>query len=285
MTSHNSRIADFFPSLFELDPPAVGGDDPIVLVGTLLKHSEVHFLPGGRGLTKGRPEIPRINLHGAFGSYGILKKIASSSPGDYYTTLWSKAKDVPTWIGSCNYTDSLEDLLGAISATKFGAARVTKEKMMEALITLGDLLGLISDGRLTSQVSVRELSSEAITIAPGSPILQALKLMISRNIRRLFLERGGDLFVSDRSLVSFMFDKTRLEKARDRPEHWLDGAVADLATRKAGRFSSGDFRAAAKAFGQKPDDCLITDDGRVISRWDMIIKPWRNGKLTIQGEV
>jgi len=52
-----------------------------------------------------------------------------------------------------------------------------------------------------------------------------------------------------------------------------------LGTKTPGRCSKGGLDEAAKAMRLAPDDCLTTDEWRVISRWDLVVKPWRAGKL------
>ena len=274
------KISELFPGLFEVDPPRIQGDDPIVLTGALIKHNDVHLLPAGEKIPSHRIEMAAVTLHGAFGSYGILKRVSESPPKDYYKTLWSKSAEIPIWIGSCRFEDPFDDILQAYSLTGFGGARVTRE-MNEALVTLGDAVGLITSGKMSTHMLTDDVGSIPIVIARNAPIIDAIKEMISHNIRRLFVKGGQGMFVSDRSLIDFMFSPERLETARDSPEMWLDGEVGNLDTKSPGRCQAGDLDRAAKEIGPAPDDCLLTDQSRVISRWDMIVKPWRAGKLAV----
>ncbi len=278
--SIRKRISDLLPGLFDVDPPSIGGEDPVILTGSLLKHNDVHFLPAGEKVPPRRLEVANVTLGGAFGGYGILKRVAGSAPRDYYKTLWSKSADIPMWIGSCRFEDPFDDVLEAYSLTKFGGARVTRGGS-EALVTLGDVVGLIGGGRLSTQMSTDEVCSVPITIAEDRPIIEAIKQMISQNIRRLFLQGGQGTYISDRILINFMFSPERLETARDRPEAWIDGDVSKLATKSPSRCGTGSLDEAAKAMGPAPDDCLMTDQWRVISRWDLVVKPWRARKLNV----
>jgi len=276
--SIRKRVSELLPELFGTDPPTIQGSEPVVLTGSLLKHSEVHFLPAGRIIPSRGFEIADVTLHAAFGSYGILKKVAGSSPKDYYKTLWSKSADIPVWIGSCRFEDSFDQVLEAFSLTKFGGARVSRDSG-EAIVTLSDAVGLISRGKLSTHATTGDVCSAPITIADDRPIIEAIKMMISHNIRRLFVELGPGKFVSDRTIIDYMFSLERLEVARDNPEAWIDEEVSKLPTKNPGRCKTGDLDDAAKALGPAPDDCLMTDEWQVISRWDMVVKPWRTGKL------
>jgi len=277
-TTIRKRISELLPSIFEADPPKIQGDDPVVLTASFIKNIDVHFLPAGERTPSRRFELANVTLHPAYGSYGILKKIVGSEPKEYYKTLWSKSAEVPIWIGSCKFERPFDDVLQAFSETKFGGARVT-HGVHEALVTLGDAVGLISGGKLSAHMSTDEVSSVPIAISKDRPIIEAIKKMVSHDIRRLFVERGQGKFISDRTLIEYMFSPQRLGIARDHPELWIDETIEKLGTKTPGRCGTGSLDEAAKVMGTAPDDCLMTDEWRVISRWDLVVKPWRAGKL------
>ena len=276
------RISELLPGLFEVDPPTVNGDDPVILTGSLLKHNDVHFLQAGEKIPRLRIGTEGVTLYPAFGGYGILKKIADSDPGSYYQTLWTKSADVPVFIGSREFEDSFDTVLEAFSVTKFGGARVT-HGAQEAFVTLEDSVRLVGERKLSTNMLAGEVSSIPVAIAGDSPVVDAVRKMISENIRRLFIQGGKGKYISDRTVIDFLFSKKRLEAARDRPETWLDGKVSDLEAKSPGECGSGDLDLAADVIGPAPDDCLLTDELRVVSRWDIIVKPWRAGKLAAAG--
>ena len=264
-----------------MDPPSIEGNDPVILTGLILKEKEVHFLPAGKGVPRRKLGGSNVTLYPAFGGYGILKRVVDSTPEEYYKALWSKSAEVPVWIGSCGYGDPFDVILEGFSVTKFGGERVTRGAE-EALVTLADVVGLIRDGRLSTHMSTDDVCSVPIAIEQDAPIVEAIKKMISHNIRRLFLQDGQGKFVSDRALVDYMSSPGRLEMAKVHPEGWIDGQVSALATKNPGRCRTGDLDDAARLMGQAPDDCLMTDEGALISRWDLVVKPWRAGKLGIE---
>ena len=243
-----------------------------------MKHNEVHLLPAGQNLRPLKLEAPGMVLYPAFGTYGVLKKVGESGPEKYYEALWDKAAEVPVWIGSCKFSDPLDDVMQSFSVTKFGGARVTN-RGSEALVTLGDVAGLIAEGRLTTGMSTRDVCTIPIGIGPESPIIESIKKMVSKNIRRLFVEGQRGRFISDRTLIEYMFSPERLEKARDRPETWIDEEVAKVPTKTPSKCRSSDLDDAARDLGPSPDDCLMTEDWRLVSRWDLTVKPWRARKL------
>ena len=250
----------------------------MVLTASFIKNIDVHFLPAGKKLPSRKVELTGVTLHPAYGSFGILKRIVDSEPKEYYKTLWSKSADVLVWIGSCRYQQPFDDILEAFSVTKFGGARVTKGNL-EALVTLSDAVGLIGEGKLAAKMSTDEVSSIPVAVSKDRPIVEAIRKMVDYNVRRLFVEKEQGRFISDRTLVDYMFSPQRLGIARDRPELWIDETVEKLGTKSPGRCKGGSLEEAARLMGPAPDDCLMTDDWRLVSRWDLIVKPWRAGKL------
>lgn len=272
------RISELLPTVFEVDPPRIEGDDPVVLTASFIKNFDVHLLPGGKGVPPRRFELANFTVRPAFGGYGILKRVVDSEPKEYYKTLWAKSAEIPIWIGSCDYEQPFDDILEAFSMTTFGGARVTKGQE-EALVTLGDAVGLVRDGRLSTGMSTGEVSSVPVAISKDRPITEAIRTMVSHNVRRLFVEKEKGRFISDRTIIDYMFSPQRLGIARDHPELWFDEAVEKLGTKDPGRCNEGSLDEAAKAMGPAPDDCLLTDELRLVSRWDIVVKPWRAGKI------
>ena len=277
ITIHKS-ISELLPALFEADPPRIEIDDPTIITGAYLKTFDLHLLPAATDIPPLKLEMAKVTLHPAFGSYGVLKRVVESQPKDYYKTLWSKSSDVPTWIGSFGFDAPFDDMVQAFSITKFGGARVVRGSE-EALVTLGDVVGLIKDGKLSTGMRADEVSSIPIAISRDSTVLEALRKMVDTNVRRLFVEKEQGRFISDRTAIDYMFSPRRLGIARDHPEQWLDGTVAQIEAKEPGRCRSDDLDEAAQEIGPSPDDCLMTDKWRVVSRWDMVVKPWRAGKL------
>ena len=42
------RISEIMPNIFDIDPPTIQGDDPVVVTASLIKKVEVHQHPRGR---------------------------------------------------------------------------------------------------------------------------------------------------------------------------------------------------------------------------------------------
>jgi CBS domain-containing protein len=246
----------------------------------MIRTNEVQLLLGGHKVPTRRFPMAGVTLYGAFGGYGILKRVASVNPTDYFKTLWTSSAEFPVWIGSCKFSEPFDNLLQAYNVTKFGGARVVKGSS-ETIVTLADVVDLIRDGKLSADMSTEEVSTIPAVISTDHLIIDAIRRMLKRNVRRLFTIGGKGDYISDRSIIDFMFSPERLEIARASPEEWINEKISKLGKKSARRCPEGPLDAAAKMIGDEPDDCLMTEGSKVVSRWDLTVKPWKVGKLSI----
>ncbi len=171
-------------------------------------------------------------------------------------------------------------------ATKFGAARVSDHDM-HTVVTLADLVGTMRTLSLVSEMRVEQVGSPPMSISPDTEIREAVEKMLKFRVRRLFLQGRPREFISSRSVIEFMFAPERLQVARRRPDEWCDAKVSVLGTRSAHVVAPGtSLNEAARMIGDEPDDCLVSEGGLgVISRWDLVMKPWKLGRLSPGGSL
>jgi CBS domain-containing protein len=272
-------IASLVPNLFQKLRPTFEGNSPLIMAGSILIMNDAYILPTVSGLLPGLSDDSRGMLYGAFGGYAFLNKLSKTAPKDYQKLLWSPSRGCMILIGSCQFDDSLDSLLQVFEATKFGIARVDADGMFR-LITLDDIVELVRRGWLHPKLSVEAVGSPVLTISQDASIKEAIGSMLAHRVRRLFVHRREPAFVSDRSIISFLFSGARLSLARENPEKWIDARVSDIRLQEAPvvgpRVALGK---AANLLGAQSDACVLTEDGRVVSRWDIIMKPWKAGLL------
>ena len=272
-------ISEFFPKLFQRTLALAEGESPIITTGSMLTLADVHLMPVIKGLSPRRDEKAGLTMYPALAGYAFLKSIADTNPKDFYKLLWTPCKEIALWVGACYYSDPLAELLRVYDATKFGNAKVEATNKTVA-VPVSDIVGLIRDGLLEIDMTVKDLGSTRIEVAPGATLREAIEKMLARNVRRLFLSGRESKFVSGRTVLGFLFSSERLYLARDHPEKWIQARVSDLVSGEARDVSSGaTVRDACTKMGDEPDDCLVTDDGKVVSRWDLVMKPWKSGRL------
>jgi hypothetical protein len=236
-----------------------------------------------KGLRPRRDRRTGLVLYGALGGYSFLDRFVKTKPKDYADLLRTPSKEIAIWIGSVDFGDPLSDLFRVFEVTKFGAARVSSHGM-HTVVTLADLIGSMRSYSLVSEMRVEQVGSQPMTISSDAEIEEAIRLMLKFRVRRLFLQGHPGEFISSQSVVEFMFTPERLQVARKRPQRWCDAKVSVLAVRSAIVVAPGaSLNDAARMIGDGPDDCLFSEGGIVVSRWDLLMKPWKLGRLSPGG--
>jgi class 3 adenylate cyclase/CBS domain-containing protein len=279
------NISSLIPGLFKLHRPTADGNSPLIHTVFILNTSEVHVLPVIEGLGPRRDRRTGIVLYGALSGYSFLEKFMKTKPKDYRDLLRTPSREIAVWIGSVDFRNPISDLLRVFEATKFGAARVS-DYDMHTVVTLADLMGTMRNYSLVSEMRVEQVGSQSVSISSDAVIGEAIKMMLKFRVRRLFAQGRPGEFISSRSVIEFMFSPERLQVARGRPEEWCDAKVSVLGTRSARVVAPGaSLNEAARMIGDEPDDCLVSEGGLIISRWDLLMKPWKLDRLSPGGSM
>lgn len=274
-------LSHLVPRLFEIPRALAYEDAPLIVPGSTLHITDVQLLPLMKGFEPKMDKDTGIAFHKAVAGYSVLQRIIGTEPKDYFRLLWTPSKEVALLLGSVHFMDSLDDLLRVFDLTRWGAA-IVDSRGKHTLITLKEIVQLFRQNRITTKMEVKAVGSPLLTISPDASLLTAIKLLFRRRVRRLFIAGQDGRFVSDRSLVEFLFTPDRLSLVRSKPRSWLDANVSDLRPSKAKRISDKELvDKAASRIGDATDDCLVSDRGKVISRWDVVVKPWKAGKLEL----
>ena len=278
------RISTLFPDIFNVHSPITVGSNALIVSASLLSLKEVQILPMVQGLQPVVDHETKIKMFATLGEYSVLEAIGKSEPRDYLKLLWTECDEVPTWIGSVKFSDTLDDLLNVFQRTKFGNAAIEDESMGHpGLVTLKDIVSLYRSGRLRTSVRVSEISSERVSTPLDSTITDALQLMFKKRIRRVF-HAGYDLqFTSSRDIIRFLFSPQKLEAVKKTPGTWLDARLSDFVPSRANSVPDGaPIIEAARQIGDGVDDCLVCESNQqIVSRWDIVMKPWEEGIMGI----
>jgi len=278
-------ISSLLPGVFKLHRPIADGNSPLIHASFVFNTSEVHILPVTNGMRPRRDRRTGLILHGALGSYSFLERFTKTKPKDYHDLLRTPSKKIAVWIGSVDFGNPISDLLHVFEATKFGAALVNDHDM-HTVVTLADLVGAMRNRSLVSEMRVEEVGSQPVSVSPDSEINEAIRMMLKHRVRRLFLQGRPGVFISSRSIIEFMFTPERLQVVRRRPDEWCDAKVSVLGTRSARVVAPGtSLNEAAWMMGDEPDDCLVSEGGLVVSRWDLLMRPWKLGRLSPGGSM
>ena len=274
------RLSEVFPDLFSMTRPIVTPDVPVIVSATMLTAYDAPMLP----LTKVGPPINvekrGVKLFQAVGSFPIISLLIETEPRDYYKVLWNSSATTNVLIGTVEFDDSLKDLLEVFSSTGFGDARVDGAGPPPALITLNEVISLYKHGRLRCSLAVKDVASQAIDVDPDARLMDAMKVMKERRVRRVFLKGRKGEFISDRNILATLFSPKGLKIARDSPESWTDLDLSAVGTSTAHLVSpTAMVEDVAKLVEQHREVFMPTTGETVVSRWDLVMKPWKSGHL------
>jgi hypothetical protein len=282
--TNDPTIQSLFPDLYKIPRPIITGSSVLIISGNLLHLEEVQMLPIVQGLQPKIDPITKIKMYATLGGYSVLSAILKTNSKDYNKLLWLPCQDIPVWIGSLKYVDSYSDLLKVFELTKFGDAAIEGSGSFPALITFQEILSLFRSGVIKSKLRVSEIGSEMIKISPESTLLDALRLMFEKRVRRVFLSgrfRTDSVevfpFISSRDIIRYLFSPERLELVKRHSELWTDAKLSEIEASYAKEIHSGKIvNQAASEIGNGVDDCLVShDEKKVISRYDIVMAPWK----------
>jgi hypothetical protein len=211
-----------------------------------------------------------------------MRLVLGAKPRDYYKVLWGPCTTTSMWLGALDYDDSLEKLLRIFDLTGFGDARVNAAAPPHALVTLDEVVSLYRERKLKCNLEVKDTASSALLVDPDAPLIEAMRLMCEKRVRRLFLRGKDGEFVSDRRILAFLFSPRALGIAKDAPELWTGAKVSEIQPTIARPVSP---HATVEDVGRMVEagrDVFVLSDGTsLVSKWDLVMKPWKAGQLSL----
>ena len=266
------KIREAFPYLFERAYPAVDPTTPMLSVLPLLRFHEIDVLP--LSFDAGRRQKGVSGL-------SCLARLVKVRPEEAGSFLKQPCEVVSEPLAIIRADRSLSSLLDLFMGRRYGFARVVESKGAGALLTLPDVLGLYQDGTLRSSLCLEDVGSTLFSMSSRSTLRKVLGEMFDRRIRRVFVSRTRG-FIWDRSIIEHLFSPAVLARMTHRGfgdllEMPLSGIGTITAKEAEGRMQLGEAAALLKA---EPGQCLVFN-GKVVTPWDLVMKPWKKGKLKI----
>jgi len=267
------KVREAFPTIFERAYPAVDPTTPILTVLPLLRFHEIDALPLSFD--------GRRRQRAVFG-FSCLARLLKVRPEGFGSFLKQPCEVVSESLATIRDDQSLSSLLNVYLRRRFGFVRVVESKGAGALLTLSDVLGLYQEGRLRSSLTLKDVGSAVFSMPSESTIREVLVEMFDMRIRRIFVS-GTREFVWDKGIIEHLFSPAVLARvARREPEDILKMPISGIETTTAKRAEGFmHLREAASMLKAEPGQCLVFD-GKVVTPWDVVLKPWKGRELKIR---
>jgi CBS domain-containing protein len=278
----DAPLSKLFPSLFSIPRPITTPDIPVIMAASILSTYEFPILPITKAGAPQEVEKKGIKLFKAIGGQQIIRLVLESKPSEYYKILWSPCTKATMWLGALEYRDSFEKLLRTFEVTGFGDARVNARAPPHALVTLEEVVSLYRERKLKCKLEVNEVASRIVFADPDTRLVEAMRTMVDKRIRRLFLRGEEGVFVSDRNILAFLFSPKALAVARRAPDLWTDESLSSLPSTKASVVSpQAKVEEVGSKLGAGREVSVLSDGASLVSRWDLVMKPWKKGQLRL----
>jgi CBS domain-containing protein len=273
-------LSKLFPELFSIFRPVITLEVPVIVAASILADYESPILPVRKGRAPPGVDKEGVKLFKAIGGQQVIRLLVKSKPEDYQKILWAPCSTIGMWLGAVEFDDGLGKLLKVFELTGFGDARVNAPVPPHGLVTLEEVVSLYRKRKLRCGLGVKEISSEAISIDPDTPLIEAMRTMCDKRVRRLFLRGRTADYVSDRSILAFLFSPRILRVAKDQPESWTSAKVSEVQSTTARSVSPNAKVEDVGRMAEAGRDVFMLSDGlSLLSRWDLVMKPWRAGQL------
>ena len=266
------KLLSAFPHVLEREYPKVKPEYPLLTVLYLLRMKDVVAVPlsGTDGKSKA-----------VFG-FSCLSRMLYQGPAKFASTLAEPCVNSADQLDSVDAHEDLESLLEVFKARRLGFAMVTGQGR-RAMVTLDDVLGLYSKGTIRTAMRLRDLSNKIVSLPGTMPTRDALKEMFARRFRRAFIE-GGRGYVSDRGIMDRVLGPVALAELAENPgKDLLATPIAKLELEEPVSVKEQtSVKAAARRLEGEWGRCLVVGKGRLVTQWDIVMKPWLAGELEIK---
>lgn len=275
------RIRDALPEIFKRPVPVVSEGTSILVAGTLLDTPRRDLLPIVRQSNKSLQYLldDRKYLK-AFGGHAILSRLVETKPSNYHDFLFDRIETIAVKIRPIPAGEEITTLLSEFSKIKFGWS-VIDDRGVYALATLSDLIPLYAKGLMETNLRVKDVATKVFSLPGNTRLRDALSEMLRRYIRRVFISGTGN-FVSDREILSFIFSPKTLALIRDSPKELLESRLEEIPSIQPVVIESNTtLREASELFKPLSGAWCLAYKENVVTPWDLIMKPWKMGRLKI----
>jgi predicted transcriptional regulator len=261
-------------------PVAVSTGDTVLLLGALLSSWDI-------------PSVIIINngkIIGAVYGYQLVTYLVASPNAQVFKRLLLPIGKVIEGLGlsqipSSSRTERFESILKKIASNRSGDVILTNGGGQPVgVLSLSKMIPCLALRGKTVGMKVRDVASRLKLADEEQPLSDALRYMMRNRARRTIVKRDGHFYgLTEREILRAFFSLEGLQSLNDDPRAFLNSSLGKLVGGRAKRIPkvNGDIDVhdAWGHAGGDPSACLIVDDDRIATPWDLVMKPYFEDRL------
>jgi predicted transcriptional regulator len=262
-------------------PVAVSKDDTVLLLGALLSSWDV----------SSTIVTDQGKVIGAVYGFQLVSYLMNSPNEEVFKRLLLPIGQVVEGLGlsqipSLRQSDRFDSIMKKIASNKFGDVILTNDNGHPVgVLSLSQVISSLAHKGKKVNMKVRDVATKLKLAAEEQPLLDALRYMTRNRIRRTIIRRKSKFFgLTEREILKAFFSLDGLQSLHDDPSKFLTSSLGQLVGGRAKELPrvSGDIH-VHEAWGYlkgDPSACVIVDEDRIATPWDLVMKPYFEGKLS-----
>jgi CBS domain-containing protein len=188
-------------------------------------------------------------------------------------------------IPSLSHRNGLDSILKKVAQNRFGDIILTNDDALPiGVLSLGLIIPCLVLRKKKAAMRVRDVASRLKLVSEGKPLSDVLRYMMGNRIRRTVIKRNRDFYgVTERDIIRCFFSFKGLQSLSDNAKGYMDSSVGQLVGNQLKRLRNVNGNISVhQAWGYlvgDPSGCLIVDGDRIATPWDLVMKPFLEGKL------
>lgn len=266
------QLKSAFPHILDREYPVVRPEYPLLVVLYLLRMKDVAAVP-----------LASPGKDRAVFGFSSLAKLLALGRERFASFLSEPCENASARLHSVKIDEDFRALLEVFGKKRLGCAMVHGPGNKRSLATLEDVLDLHMAGSISTEMRLEDLAQPIFSMPGSTSIRDVIQAMFSHRYRRVFIA-GEDGYVSDRTVMDYVFSPMVLDEiSKDLGRDALAAPADRLEKIKPIHVGPRTtVRAAAKKLRGEWGQCLVVGGDKVITPWDVAMKPWLSGKLTIR---
>lgn len=178
----------------------------------------------------------------------------------------------------------LGELLDSFEAQNLGVAAVREDSSTRrSLVTLADVIELYERGSIRSDMVVEDVASPIFAMSGETSVRDAVQAMFEHRCRRIFV-CGEEGYITERSVINYILSPWALvDYGREGQKDPLNAPIGKLMRVAPVSVSPRlGLREGALKLGEQKSGCLVLrGEEKVVTPWDLTLKPWTSGGLVV----